>query len=154
MANRAGWQSQSLPTNDACGNGAIDKPPERRDQSIQTGFRYPLKPTLTVKTHRDSLQSSWGASNRAPKTIHWTDVNVRQYEITVGDNPSVSSGPPVRYVDTQLRMLVSNANFLTHVSRIREILVLTGVITLQHNPCRSMRSSKHEVPEGVKWKWF
>lgn len=95
MANEAGWQSQSLPTN-ASGNEMIDEPPKMGAQSLQAGFRRPLKSTLTVKTHRDSLRSSWGASNKAPKSIVWRDVSVRQYEVTVGDNPSVSSGPPLR----------------------------------------------------------
>lgn len=96
MANELGWQSQSLPTNSVPGNVMIEEPPTEGPQSLQAGFRHPLKSTLTVKTHRDSLRSSWGASNRAPKSIVWRDVNVRQYEVTVGDNPSVSSGPPLR----------------------------------------------------------
>ncbi|KAI2489260.1 hypothetical protein MHU86_25333 [Fragilaria crotonensis] len=95
MANELGWQSQSLPTNSVSGNVMIEEPPTEGPQSLQAGFRHPLKSTLTVKTHRDSLRSSWGASNRAPKSIVWRDVNVRQYEVTVGDNPSVSSGPPL-----------------------------------------------------------
>ena len=61
-------------------------------------FRRPRKSALKVATQSASLQSSWESSSHAPKYVTWEDVHIRQYERTVGDNPSCSSGAPLRWV--------------------------------------------------------
>jgi hypothetical protein len=81
-------------------------PPVRRRSTtslpMETGhdpvssFLRPRKPVLKVKTIDDSLHSTWESSSDVAKSVDWKDIQIRQYERTVGDNPSCSSGPPLR----------------------------------------------------------
>lgn len=48
-----------------------------------------------MKTLSASLHSTWESSTGTPKSVYWKEVEIRQYERTVGDNPSCSSGPPL-----------------------------------------------------------
>lgn len=77
-----------------------------------------IKGILKFKSVEASLHSTYGGSSsnhsesKAPdgeagedignsngrRTITFTEILVREYARTVGDNPSCSSGPPVRYV--------------------------------------------------------
>ena len=98
MPNHEDWQTRSLPPFQTPDSDLIREPaPLRRAQSFGLpGLRQPVKSNLRVKTQRESLQISWGSSNPTTKTLLWREVHVRQYERTVGDNPSCSSGPPLR----------------------------------------------------------
>lgn len=66
------------------------------DSNCGYSFRRPRKSALKVSTQSASLQSSWEASSHEPKYLLWKDVRIRNYERTVGDNPSCSSGVPLR----------------------------------------------------------
>jgi hypothetical protein len=99
MPHRGSEQSRSLPPFPTPDSDVIQKVDVtlRRARSFGlTEFHRPGKSNLRVKTQRESLQSSWAKSNPKAKTLLWRDVHIRKYERTVGDNPSCSSGPPLR----------------------------------------------------------
>jgi hypothetical protein len=66
-----------------------------------TFFLQPRKSNLKIKTAKLSLQSTWESSSSlsSQKRVSWMIVEIRHYDRVVGDNPSCSSGPPLRYVD-------------------------------------------------------
>jgi hypothetical protein len=70
--------------------------PVQNGQDPASSFVRPRKPVLKVKTIDDSLHSTWESTSDVVKSVDWKDVCIRQYERTVGDNPSCSSGPPLR----------------------------------------------------------
>jgi hypothetical protein len=64
-------------------------------------FLQPKKSNLKIKTAKMSLQSNWESSSSMAsekKQVKWMIVEIRHYDRVVGDNPSCSSGPPLRYV--------------------------------------------------------
>lgn len=70
--------------------------PAQRGRDSASSFLRPRKPVLKVKSIDDSLRSTWESSSDVVKSVDWKDIQIRQYERTVGDNPSCSSGPPLR----------------------------------------------------------
>lgn len=54
--------------------------------------------------HRESLNFASDESTSVVKRISFNDVSIREYGLTVGDNPSCSSGPPLsltwEYIET------------------------------------------------------
>jgi hypothetical protein len=72
-------------------------------QAIVKG-RIHVKSILKVKSVDESLHSSYGESKESEegltkkRAIEFTDILIREYARTIGDNPSCSSGPPVAYV--------------------------------------------------------
>ena len=78
-------------------------PARTRKKSVEKGF----KPILTVKTQQESVKRSVDSSKHnkttsAPCTrsniVKFNEVSVREYPRCLGDNPSASSGPPIRCV--------------------------------------------------------
>jgi hypothetical protein len=65
-----------------------------------------VKSSMRVRTLDQSLSSNnisrepcdFDSVSSIIRTIDFKDVTVREYNITVGDNPSCSCGPPLRYV--------------------------------------------------------
>ena len=62
----------------------------------QTG--YGGKGIMKVKTLHDSLSSSEGKVHHSKRSnsVHFHDVSIREYNLVIGDNPSVSGGAPLR----------------------------------------------------------
>ena len=56
-----------------------------------------MKPCLTVKSHKESIESSKTSSksSRRKSPIKFKSVEVREYPRIVGDNPSCSGGAPM-----------------------------------------------------------
>lgn len=59
---------------------------------------YGGKGIMKVKTLRDSLSSSEGKVqySRRSNSVQFHDVSIREYNLVIGDNPSVSGGAPLR----------------------------------------------------------
>lgn len=53
---------------------------------------------------RGCMKRTYRGGERMRRSIRFGDVRVREFERVVGDNPSCSSGAPVRYVDAMLRL--------------------------------------------------
>lgn len=60
---------------------------------------WDIRSVMKVRTLDESMHSTYGGSDSGTKgKITFKSVGIREYARTVGDNPSCSSGPPVRYV--------------------------------------------------------
>lgn len=76
----------------------ITKSKMRRCVSMPTTM-FDVKSILKFRTVDESLHSSYGSEGGSSRgSITFSQVQIREYARTVGDNPSCSSGPPVRYV--------------------------------------------------------
>jgi hypothetical protein len=68
----------------------------RRCLSVPTTL-YDLSSIMKCRTLDESLHSNYGSdSGKDDRGIQFDKVIIREYARTVGDNPSCSSGPPVR----------------------------------------------------------
>ncbi len=84
----------------------------RKEDSLPSSQRLIKRPKsaniMIVKTQRDSLRRSYGSLNSLARSsssfqslrstnsnVSFQNVSVREYPRCVGDNPSVSSGPPL-----------------------------------------------------------
>jgi excinuclease UvrABC ATPase subunit len=54
-----------------------------------------VKSALKLKTYSESLLVNYGESGVGKKSLKFKDIIIREYERTLGDNPSCSSGPPM-----------------------------------------------------------
>lgn len=75
----------------------------RRALSLPAAFgpqqEYGRKGIMKVKTLSDSLSSSEGKvqhHSRRSNSVQFHDVSIREYNLVIGDNPSVSGGAPLR----------------------------------------------------------
>jgi hypothetical protein len=58
---------------------------------------WDIRSVMKVRTLDESIHSTYGGSDSGARgNIKFKNVGVREYARTVGDNPSCSSGPPVR----------------------------------------------------------
>ncbi|CAB9504362.1 expressed unknown protein [Seminavis robusta] len=69
------------------------------DSALMSGWRH-IKGIMKITTLDESLHSKYGsadskATGNRPEHITFKNIEIREYNRTVGDNPSVSSGPPV-----------------------------------------------------------
>lgn len=68
----------------------------RRCLSVPTTL-YDLSSIMKCKTLDESLHSNYGSDpGKDERGLQFGKVVIREYARTVGDNPSCSSGPPVR----------------------------------------------------------
>ena len=72
----------------------------RRCMSQPTTF-LDVESIMKWRTLDESLHSTYGSENGKERSLQFDKVIIREYARTVGDNPSCSSGPPVRYVPSQ-----------------------------------------------------
>ena len=91
-------ETKSMPLSE---NAPIDNMPPPRVNS----FSRARKSSLKVKTLNESLRSTWESSINLPKNVYWKEVHIRLYERVVGDNPSCSSGPPMRWVNESISFI-------------------------------------------------
>ena len=72
----------------------------RRCLSLPTYFSS-TKSIMKRRTLDESLHSTYGSEDglisRKHLSLQFDKINIREYSRTVGDNPSCSSGPPIRY---------------------------------------------------------
>lgn len=57
---------------------------------------YDIRSVMKVRTLDESIHSTYGSESGTKGGIQFKSVGIREYARTVGDNPSCSSGPPVR----------------------------------------------------------
>ncbi len=58
---------------------------------------WDIRSVMKIRTLDESMHSTYGGSDNGSKgNIQFKNVGIREYARTVGDNPSCSSGPPVR----------------------------------------------------------
>ena len=92
------WQrNKSIGSNGSNKRKVVDKNPRsiiplNRDASI--------KGIMKFSTHRESLDTNYsesenGETSSSSKGIQFHQIEIREYERTLGDNPSCSSGPPM-----------------------------------------------------------
>lgn len=63
------------------------------------GCRADFKSCMRVSSLDESLHKKGLAKNpKRPNGIEWHEIRIREYARALGDNPSCSAGPPVRYV--------------------------------------------------------
>lgn len=63
------------------------------------GTMFEIKSAMRVVTLDDSLHKKGLAKNPSrPSGIQFHEIRIREYARAIGDNPSCSSGPPVRFV--------------------------------------------------------
>jgi hypothetical protein len=67
----------------------------RRSVSMPINW-FNVTPIMKVRTLDESLHSTYGSESGGDRAIQFDQVFIREYARTVGDNPSCSSGPPVR----------------------------------------------------------
>ena len=97
---------------------------------------------LRARTLTESLNSVTASSsaNYKKSTVRFNHVDVREYAVTIGDNPSCSIGPPVRWVIISgivsllkriSSLLVSKIQMNTFTNTtillLKLIIVLTGI---------------------------
>lgn len=65
---------------------------------------WDIRSILKFRTVDESLHSAYGSETleKGRRSLTFDKVIIREYARTVGDNPSCSSGPPVRYVGSSL----------------------------------------------------
>jgi hypothetical protein len=57
---------------------------------------WDIRSVMKVRTLDESVHSTYGSEPGDKGSIQFKNVVIREYARTVGDNPSCSSGPPVR----------------------------------------------------------
>lgn len=57
--------------------------------------RKPIKSSMSVRSLNESLHSSFSSSSKKFSNVSFQSVEIREYSPTLGDNPSVSQGPPM-----------------------------------------------------------
>jgi len=72
-------------------------PPMKKASPVPLYLQRPKRSILKVSTLDESLHATWESSPPKPavKNVEFKEIEVREYERTVGDNPSCSSGPPL-----------------------------------------------------------
>ena len=63
-----------------------------------TGSQCDAQSIMKFRTMDESLHSVYGSDSDSSKeqSVKFDKILIREYSLTVGDNPSCSSGPPVR----------------------------------------------------------
>ena len=93
----------------------------RMKRCMSVPYEREQKSILKCKTVDESLHSVANQSTRSEpanigrpsnKGITFGNIGIREYARTLGDNPSCSSGPPVRYVFAQMASMLSCLYFL------------------------------------------
>jgi hypothetical protein len=95
---RRGSRANDSISSDAIDNdGVYDTSSSRmnRVKSVPT-FILEQPSILRVLSVHESLGKSGLARSGIGNQLSFGKVQIRDYEVTVGDNPSVSSGPPIR----------------------------------------------------------
>ncbi|KAL7473949.1 hypothetical protein ACHAXS_014321 [Conticribra weissflogii] len=70
------------------------------DDSVSSHSTPPLRSIMSSRTlheslHRNSVTSTSSRCRGLQRCVSFKDVNIREYERVLGDNPSVTSGPPL-----------------------------------------------------------
>jgi hypothetical protein len=63
--------------------------------ACETTMRSEANGCLKVVTQEDSLNHLYGSEKSPTYFVQWSTIDVYSHEILLGDNPSVSSGPPL-----------------------------------------------------------
>ena len=71
-------------------DGKQELPPIPEEAKSAVSRRRPLKSALATATSSSSTETK-----NNPKTVQFSNLEIRTYPLTLGDNPSVSSGPPL-----------------------------------------------------------
>jgi hypothetical protein len=72
------------------------KRPMRRCISVPETL-WDIRSVMKIRTLDESIHSTYAGSESGTRgSIRFKSVGIREYARTVGDNPSCSSGPPVR----------------------------------------------------------
>lgn len=98
------YEDDSLPNPKVRKNG-VKAQKMRRCVSVPMTL-FDVESILKWKTVDESLHSTYGSesgSRNSDAKLQFKSVVIREYARTVGDNPSCSSGPPVRYVEYENR---------------------------------------------------
>ena len=97
-----------------------------------------LKSCLSVPSHQESLQHSWKNEQQQPpmkKNVSFSSIEIREHPVAIGDNPSVSRGPPLS-LDWYNEETCTTKSFLLQEyeqhhqrpARPREDIVLSGTL--------------------------
>jgi hypothetical protein len=98
---RAGYYERSISFSTACTVSSATSP--ALPVSSATLPALPVRPwrsCMKISTHALSLERAYGKDlhpmfSMDTVTVDWSTVQIHSHEVMLGDNPSVSSGPPL-----------------------------------------------------------
>ena len=116
---------------------------------------WDIRSVMKIRTLDESMHSTYGGSDSGTKgRIRFKSVGIREYARTVGDNPSCSSGPPVRYAIAS-DMVTSKAGTCNSI-----LTRIYSFFTVSHGNTRHWERSvwtnmnKIDLRDVVTLRWF
>ena len=83
------------PEDEEAPSSGVKQPRYRRCISVPETL-WDIRSVMKIRTLDESVHSTYGSEPGGKGKIAFKNVGIREYARTVGDNPSCSSGPPMR----------------------------------------------------------
>lgn len=123
--------------------------PSDEDISQRSGSTF-IKGCLKVRSKGDSMAQRHGRINKTENAVSWGTIEIHSHVIVLGDNPSVSHGPPIALgwekIDS-CELSVDDYESRLEGRRSKQELILLGA--LREDWLRELGYSRSELKEAV-----
>lgn len=93
-----------MPLRRPSNNDSIPRPPQRRGSMAEVSFSFNSSRTNQSQRDGDAFATGYRVNTIARHRLTWGFTEIREYRITLGDNPACSKGLPIQ-LDWRYRFL-------------------------------------------------